>query len=41
MLKNKFEIENPVELARLEEKISKQKGIMMEEIIKWITKSIF
>ena len=29
MLKNKFEIENPVELARLEEKISKQKAIQL------------
>ena len=29
MLKNKFEIENPVELARIEEKISKQKAIKL------------
>ena len=29
MLKNKFEIENPVELARIEEKISKQKAIQL------------
>ena len=29
MLKNKFEIENPVELARVEEKISKQKAIQL------------
>ena len=29
MLKNKFEIETPVELARIEEKISKQKAIKL------------
>ena len=29
MLKNKFGIENPVELARIEEKISKQKAIQI------------
>ena len=29
MLKNKFEIENAVELARVEEKISKQKAIQI------------
>ena len=29
MLKNTFEIENPVELARVEEKISKQKAIQL------------